>query len=140
MDVDGQRSSEMCHCNDEKYYKWNAFYFRLPVSVLTHNHMYSLRAAQTEFWHLWDHQLCSIIICHVLGLLICPWASSCCSSDSLLLFRFRCACSTFTLEDSAICLTSEQSTMDIDRDDDSVLDAYFVSFYITVSRLDLERS
>ncbi|KAI2661890.1 Phosphatidylinositol 4-phosphate 5-kinase type-1 beta [Labeo rohita] len=39
----------------------------------------------------------------------------------------RCACSTFTLEDSAICLTSEQSTMDIDRDDDSVLDVYFVS-------------
>ncbi|XP_016402014.1 phosphatidylinositol 4-phosphate 5-kinase type-1 beta-like [Sinocyclocheilus rhinocerous] len=37
----------------------------------------------------------------------------------------RCACSTFTLEDSAICVTSEQSTMDIDRDDDSVLDVYF---------------
>ncbi|TRY82432.1 hypothetical protein DNTS_007884 [Danionella cerebrum] len=37
----------------------------------------------------------------------------------------RCACSTFTLEDSAICLTSEQSTMDVDRDDDSVLDVYF---------------
>uniref|UniRef100_A0A8C2GHE2 Phosphatidylinositol-4-phosphate 5-kinase, type I, beta b n=1 Tax=Cyprinus carpio TaxID=7962 RepID=A0A8C2GHE2_CYPCA len=37
----------------------------------------------------------------------------------------RCACSTFTLEDSGICLTSEQSTMDIDRDDDSVLDVYF---------------
>ncbi|KAM8885084.1 phosphatidylinositol 4-phosphate 5-kinase type-1 beta isoform 2-T13 [Spinachia spinachia] len=34
--------------------------------------------------------------------------------------------STFTLEDSAICLTSEQSTMDvdIDRDDGSVLDVY----------------
>uniref|UniRef100_A0A667XAM1 Phosphatidylinositol-4-phosphate 5-kinase, type I, beta b n=1 Tax=Myripristis murdjan TaxID=586833 RepID=A0A667XAM1_9TELE len=38
--------------------------------------------------------------------------------------------STFTLEDSAICLTSEQSTMDvdIDRDDGSVLDVYLVSF------------
>uniref|UniRef100_A0A674BSQ5 Phosphatidylinositol-4-phosphate 5-kinase, type I, beta b n=1 Tax=Salmo trutta TaxID=8032 RepID=A0A674BSQ5_SALTR len=39
--------------------------------------------------------------------------------------------STFTLEDSAICLTSEQSTMDvevdIDRDDGSVLDVYLVS-------------
>nr|XP_020450174.1 phosphatidylinositol 4-phosphate 5-kinase type-1 beta-like isoform X2 [Monopterus albus] len=35
--------------------------------------------------------------------------------------------STFTLEDSAICLTSEQSTVDVDinRDDCSVLDAYF---------------
>ncbi|XP_007559361.1 phosphatidylinositol 4-phosphate 5-kinase type-1 beta isoform X3 [Poecilia formosa] len=34
--------------------------------------------------------------------------------------------STFTLEDSAICLTSEQSTVDvdIDRDDGSVLDVY----------------
>ncbi|XP_064152956.1 phosphatidylinositol 4-phosphate 5-kinase type-1 beta [Anguilla rostrata] len=32
--------------------------------------------------------------------------------------------STFTLEDSAICLTSEQSTLDMDRDDDSVLDVY----------------
>ncbi|XP_060893996.1 phosphatidylinositol 4-phosphate 5-kinase type-1 beta isoform X1 [Labrus mixtus] len=34
--------------------------------------------------------------------------------------------STFTLEDSAICLNSEQSTMDvdIDRDDGSVLDVY----------------
>uniref|UniRef100_A0A3Q3WZN1 PIPK domain-containing protein n=1 Tax=Mola mola TaxID=94237 RepID=A0A3Q3WZN1_MOLML len=44
--------------------------------------------------------------------------------------------STFTLEDSAICLTSEQSTMDvdIDRDEGSVLDVYLVScvsmFYI----------
>ncbi|KAA0714312.1 Phosphatidylinositol 4-phosphate 5-kinase type-1 beta [Triplophysa tibetana] len=38
----------------------------------------------------------------------------------------RCAIgSTFTLEDSAICLTSEQSTMEIDRDDDYVLDVYF---------------
>lgn len=40
----------------------------------------------------------------------------------------RCAISsssTFTLEDSAICLISEQSTMDVDRDDESVLDAYF---------------
>ncbi|KAK5910111.1 hypothetical protein CesoFtcFv8_003979 [Champsocephalus esox] len=34
--------------------------------------------------------------------------------------------STFTLEDSAICLTSEQSTMDVDldHDDGSVLDVY----------------
>ncbi|XP_036383271.1 phosphatidylinositol 4-phosphate 5-kinase type-1 beta isoform X2 [Megalops cyprinoides] len=32
--------------------------------------------------------------------------------------------STFTLEDSAICLTSEQSTLDMDRDDGSVLDVY----------------
>ncbi|XP_066567295.1 phosphatidylinositol 4-phosphate 5-kinase type-1 beta [Amia ocellicauda] len=32
--------------------------------------------------------------------------------------------STFTLEDSAICLTSEQSTLDIDKDDGSVLDVY----------------
>ncbi|XP_030215470.1 phosphatidylinositol 4-phosphate 5-kinase type-1 beta [Gadus morhua] len=34
--------------------------------------------------------------------------------------------STFTLEDSAICLTSEQSTLDVDvdRDDGSVLDVY----------------
>uniref|UniRef100_A0A8D0A025 Phosphatidylinositol-4-phosphate 5-kinase, type I, beta b n=1 Tax=Sander lucioperca TaxID=283035 RepID=A0A8D0A025_SANLU len=39
--------------------------------------------------------------------------------------------STFTLEDSAICLTSEQSTMDadIDRDDGSVLDVYLVSLH-----------
>lgn len=39
--------------------------------------------------------------------------------------------STFTLEDSAICLTSEQSTMDvdIDRDDGSVLDVYLVSWF-----------
>uniref|UniRef100_A0A8K9XCU4 PIPK domain-containing protein n=1 Tax=Oncorhynchus mykiss TaxID=8022 RepID=A0A8K9XCU4_ONCMY len=39
--------------------------------------------------------------------------------------------STFTLEDSAICLTSEQSTMDVevdmDQDDGSVLDIYLVS-------------
>ncbi|XP_066499952.1 phosphatidylinositol 4-phosphate 5-kinase type-1 beta [Hoplias malabaricus] len=34
------------------------------------------------------------------------------------------SCSTFTLEDSAICLNSEQSTMDMDRDDGSVLDIY----------------
>ncbi|XP_013884467.1 phosphatidylinositol 4-phosphate 5-kinase type-1 beta [Austrofundulus limnaeus] len=36
------------------------------------------------------------------------------------------SCSTFTLEDSAICLTSEQSTMDVDMycDDGSVLDVY----------------
>lgn len=36
--------------------------------------------------------------------------------------------STFTLEDSAICLTSEQSTVDVDmdRDDGSVLDIYLV--------------
>uniref|UniRef100_A0A8C1RIW9 Phosphatidylinositol-4-phosphate 5-kinase, type I, beta b n=1 Tax=Cyprinus carpio TaxID=7962 RepID=A0A8C1RIW9_CYPCA len=45
----------------------------------------------------------------------------------------RCACSTFTLEDSAICLTSAQSTMDVDRDDYSVLDVYFVSLCSTVS-------
>ncbi|KAJ8414955.1 hypothetical protein AAFF_G00024780 [Aldrovandia affinis] len=32
--------------------------------------------------------------------------------------------STFTLEDSAICLSSEQSTLDLDRDDGSVLDVY----------------
>ncbi|KAJ8285196.1 hypothetical protein GJAV_G00023380 [Gymnothorax javanicus] len=32
--------------------------------------------------------------------------------------------STFTLEDSAICLTSERSTLDLDRDDGSVLDVY----------------
>lgn len=39
--------------------------------------------------------------------------------------------STFTLQDSAICLTSEQSTMDVevdmDQDDGSVLDIYLVS-------------
>uniref|UniRef100_A0A673C061 Phosphatidylinositol 4-phosphate 5-kinase type-1 beta-like n=1 Tax=Sphaeramia orbicularis TaxID=375764 RepID=A0A673C061_9TELE len=42
--------------------------------------------------------------------------------------------STFTLEDSAICLTSEQSTMDvdIDRDDGSVLDVYLVSWYLFI--------
>ncbi|KAI4899501.1 hypothetical protein NFI96_011501 [Prochilodus magdalenae] len=50
-------------------------------------------------------------------------------SDSYLEARSndRCdigSCSTFTLEDSAICLTSEQSTMDMDRDDGSVLDVY----------------
>ncbi|XP_062854564.1 phosphatidylinositol 4-phosphate 5-kinase type-1 beta [Trichomycterus rosablanca] len=33
--------------------------------------------------------------------------------------------STFTLEDSAICLNSEQSTMYNDQDDGSVLDVYF---------------
>uniref|UniRef100_A0A7N6AG84 PIPK domain-containing protein n=1 Tax=Anabas testudineus TaxID=64144 RepID=A0A7N6AG84_ANATE len=40
--------------------------------------------------------------------------------------------STFTLEDSAICLTSEQSTMDVDieRDDGSVLDVYLVSPFV----------
>ncbi|KAF6729553.1 Phosphatidylinositol 4-phosphate 5-kinase type-1 beta [Oryzias melastigma] len=32
--------------------------------------------------------------------------------------------STFTLEDSAICLTSEQSTVDVDHDEGSVLDVY----------------
>uniref|UniRef100_G3P6J3 PIPK domain-containing protein n=1 Tax=Gasterosteus aculeatus aculeatus TaxID=481459 RepID=G3P6J3_GASAC len=46
--------------------------------------------------------------------------------------RFRedaASSSTFTLEDSAICLTSEHSTVDvdIDRDDGSVLDVYLVS-------------
>lgn len=35
--------------------------------------------------------------------------------------------SNFRLEDSAICLTSEQSTVDMDRDDGSVFDVYFVS-------------
>lgn len=46
--------------------------------------------------------------------------------------------STFTLEDSAICLTSEQSTMDvdIDRDEGSVLDVYLVS---CVSTFDIVR-
>lgn len=49
--------------------------------------------------------------------------------------------STFTLEDSAICLTSEQSTMDVDldRDDGSVLDIYLVSrgaiCYVTLKEL-----
>ncbi|RXM95610.1 Phosphatidylinositol 4-phosphate 5-kinase type-1 beta [Acipenser ruthenus] len=37
--------------------------------------------------------------------------------------------STFTLEDSAICLISEQSTMETDRDDGSVFDVYLVSNY-----------
>ncbi|XP_056136449.1 phosphatidylinositol 4-phosphate 5-kinase type-1 beta [Lampris incognitus] len=43
--------------------------------------------------------------------------------------------STFTLEDSAICLTSEQSTMDvdIDRDDGSVLDVYLSHGQVIVS-------
>uniref|UniRef100_A0A3P8ZUZ5 PIPK domain-containing protein n=1 Tax=Esox lucius TaxID=8010 RepID=A0A3P8ZUZ5_ESOLU len=47
-----------------------------------------------------------------------------------LLCSFRddmASSSTFTLEDSAICMTSEQSTMDMDRDDGSVLDVYLVS-------------
>ncbi|KAK6492800.1 phosphatidylinositol 4-phosphate 5-kinase type-1 beta-like [Huso huso] len=35
--------------------------------------------------------------------------------------------STFTLEDSAICLISEQSTMETDRDDGSVFDVYLLS-------------
>lgn len=56
-------------------------------------------------------------------------------SSSLDMGMFVCcrddvaSSSTFTLEDSAICLTSEQSTMDvdIDRDDGSVLDVYLVS-------------
>lgn len=49
--------------------------------------------------------------------------------------------STFTLEDSAICLTSEQSTMDvdIDRDDGSVLDVYLVSCFSTLSTQQLSR-
>lgn len=101
---------------------------------LTHGHTYSLSGIYeaTSF-----AQYSSVMF---WGLLICPWASLCCSSDSLLLwFPFRCACSTFTLEDSAICLTSEQSTMDIDRDDDSVLDVYFVSLCSTVSRLHLSQ-
>ncbi|MCI4380650.1 hypothetical protein PGIGA_G00242480 [Pangasianodon gigas] len=33
--------------------------------------------------------------------------------------------SNFRMEDSAICLTSEQSTVDMDRDDGSMLDVYF---------------
>ncbi|KAM9810921.1 phosphatidylinositol 4-phosphate 5-kinase type-1 beta [Neosynchiropus ocellatus] len=44
--------------------------------------------------------------------------------------------STFTLEDSAICLTSEQSTMmdmDMDRDDGSVLDVYLVGGRLHIS-------
>uniref|UniRef100_A0A8C9RPD0 Phosphatidylinositol-4-phosphate 5-kinase, type I, beta b n=1 Tax=Scleropages formosus TaxID=113540 RepID=A0A8C9RPD0_SCLFO len=36
------------------------------------------------------------------------------------------ASSTFTLEDSAICVTPEDVTMDVDRDDGSVLDVYLV--------------
>lgn len=39
--------------------------------------------------------------------------------------------SNFRLEDSAICLTSEQSTVDMDRDDGSVLDVYFVSAFVS---------
>ncbi|GAA6106392.1 phosphatidylinositol 4-phosphate 5-kinase type-1 beta isoform X1 [Tachysurus ichikawai] len=35
--------------------------------------------------------------------------------------------SNYRMADSAICLTSEQSTVDTDRDDGSVLDVYFVS-------------
>uniref|UniRef100_A0A667XPN7 Phosphatidylinositol-4-phosphate 5-kinase, type I, beta b n=1 Tax=Myripristis murdjan TaxID=586833 RepID=A0A667XPN7_9TELE len=51
-------------------------------------------------------------------------------STTLLYISDMASSSTFTLEDSAICLTSEQSTMDvdIDRDDGSVLDVYLVSF------------
>uniref|UniRef100_A0AAY4CD41 PIPK domain-containing protein n=1 Tax=Denticeps clupeoides TaxID=299321 RepID=A0AAY4CD41_9TELE len=41
--------------------------------------------------------------------------------------------STFTLEDSAICLTSEQSTMDMDRDDGSVYDIYLVRLRTSMS-------
>lgn len=49
--------------------------------------------------------------------------------------------STFTLEDSAICLTSEQSTVDvdIDRDDGSVLDVYLVRRF-SFSSAPVERS
>lgn len=55
--------------------------------------------------------------------------------NAFLCFRDDIASnSTFTLEDSAICLTSEQSTVDvdIDRDNGSVLDVYLVrSFSIS---------
>lgn len=58
------------------------------------------------------------------------------NSLPLFLLQIRCAIgSTFTLEDSAICLTSEQSTMEIDRDDDYVLDVYFVSLCINYGLL-----
>lgn len=52
--------------------------------------------------------------------------------NAILCFRDDVASnSTFTLEDSAICLTSEQSTVDvdIDRDDVSVLDVYLVRWF-----------
>lgn len=64
----------------------------------------------------------------------CLCAVDCAYKRTNISYRFRedvASSSTFTLEDSAICLTSEQSTMDvdIDRDDGSVLDVYLVSYY-----------
>ncbi|KAK1174530.1 phosphatidylinositol 4-phosphate 5-kinase type-1 beta-like [Acipenser oxyrinchus oxyrinchus] len=55
------------------------------------------------------------------------YANECYAMDNTGVPGYRDAMassSTFTLEDSAICLISEQSTMETDRDDGSVFDVY----------------
>uniref|UniRef100_A0A8K9UNS2 PIPK domain-containing protein n=1 Tax=Oncorhynchus mykiss TaxID=8022 RepID=A0A8K9UNS2_ONCMY len=67
----------------------------------------------------WDSDFLLYVYSYVSLVLLCAFRDDMASS------------STFTLEDSAICLTSEQSTMDVevdmDQDDGSVLDIYLVS-------------
>ena len=78
-----------------------------------------------------------LLLCNASVLVLSGFSlhSSLSVNVSLLLFPSglrddMASSSTFTLEDSAICLTSEQSTMDVDvdmdRDDGSVLDVYLV--------------
>lgn len=55
------------------------------------------------------------------------YANECYAMDNTGVPGYRdtmASSSTFTLEDSAICLISEQSTMETDRDDGSVFDVY----------------
>lgn len=55
------------------------------------------------------------------------YANECYAMDNTGIPGYRdtmASSSTFTLEDSAICLISEQSTMETDRDDGSVFDVY----------------
>lgn len=86
-------------------------------------------------WYFSQSQSCSgftFSSCGLHSFTIPLWTlKNACKLIKITFLRFRddvASNSTFTLEDSAICLTSEQSTVDadIDRDDGSVLDVYLV--------------
>uniref|UniRef100_H2T4V4 Phosphatidylinositol-4-phosphate 5-kinase, type I, beta b n=1 Tax=Takifugu rubripes TaxID=31033 RepID=H2T4V4_TAKRU len=89
-------------------------------------------------WYFSQSQSCSGFTFSSCGLHSCTTPlrtlKSACKLIRITFLRFRddvASNSTFTLEDSAICLTSEQSTVDadIDRDDGSVLDVYLVRLF-----------
>lgn len=94
----------------------------------------------SHFWesdHLLGASLTGFILRSHVFLRVFDWVTSGSdmkplkASDIQVLFCFRddaASSSTFTLEDSAICLTSEQSTVDVDHDEGSDLDVYLVSY------------